>query len=84
MNLAVIAALLGHRSPAHRYIHLIPLVSADGHRGPSNTTSGPAPGDALIKILLWGTVTIAMLMLSTDRSLPWKNEPLGKIDRGQD
>lgn len=77
----VIAALSGHRSLVHRCIHLIPLVSADRHRSTSNTMSSPAPGDTLIKILLWGTVTMAMLMLSTDRSLPWRNKPLGKIGR---
>lgn len=74
---SVIADLSGHRSPVH-YIHLIQLVSADSHRSPFNTTSGPAPGDALIKILLWGTVTMAMLMLSTGRSLLWTRGEIGR------
>lgn len=72
----LIVALSGQ---VHRYIHFTPLVSADRERGPSNTTLGPAPGDALIKILLWGGVTVPTLMLSADGLLPWQNEPLGKI-----
>lgn len=69
----------GFIRPVHRYIHFTPLVSADREGGPSNTTLGPAPGVALIKILLWGAVTVATLMLSADSLLPWQNEPLGKI-----
>lgn len=61
-------------------VHLL----ARTDRGPSNTASASAPGEALIKVLLWGTVAMAMLVLSTDRSLPWRNESLGKIGSSQD
>lgn len=81
--MSVILSLEGHRSTVHCYIHLIPLVSTTD-RGPSNTTSASAPGEALIKVLLGGTVAMAMLVLSTDRSLPWRNESLGKIGSSQD
>jgi len=82
-NFSFIGSLLTHQPP-HPLNSSCSHRQTDRHRGPSNTKPGPASGDALIKILLRGTVTMAMLMLLTDGSLPWQNESLGRTDSIRD
>lgn len=57
---------------------VIDMLELVRHKGSSKTVAGPFHGDILIKILPWATVTMAMLMFSTDGLLPRQKKTLGK------